>query len=467
MTLLSFAALAVFGLAVPLGASISTARTQQLWLARYVDTQMFAHLAEEAIATDNRRPLIEEVERYYELYAEHILVVDDAGVDIVNTGVDTDDPLVTAALVAARSNQHSRRPPPRLLTWDPDTMLIAWPIGSGLQVKGAVLMEASTVRAKQDIADRWAVIAVGAWTALALFTGLALILSRWVLRPLARLSGGVTMLTETLPKPRDDTQPASMAREYGGPPEVRELAQSFDAMVLAVSDSVDAQNQLVADTAHAIRNPLAALAIRLAALERVIPADAEQMFVRASYQVDRLSAVLDGLLRLAVAETPARFDSVQADSEWPSRCDAVRICADRIESWQLAFEQAGLALVAELPADVVEVQAPEDALEQVLDVALSNSCRYAGAGARTEVRVRVGRPWVTVSVIDNGVGVAEHELDKLTTRFYRASSATPGGSGLGLPIAAALVQRYQGEFTVATALPRGLDITVRLPMVTS
>lgn len=442
----------------------STTRTQQLWLGRYVDAEWFGELAEQAMATGDRQPLVAAMERHHDLYEDAVLVVDASGAEFANIGVDIDDPAVVDAVAAARSNRHSTRFPHRLGTWDPDSMMIARPIGSGMKVDGAVLIETSTVRAQRDIADRWALIAVGIWTALALFTGLALALSRWVLRPLARLSQSVATLTDTLPRPVADTPPTSIMRQYDGPPEVRALARSFDAMALAVADAVEAQRQLVADTAHAIRNPLAALAIRLESLKPVIPDQAAHAFQRAGSQVDRLAAVLDGLLRLAVAETPVGFHPTQPDSDWPSCCDAVRVVADRVEAWGVAFERAGMDVAAAVPDGEVEVAAPEDALMQILDVLLSNSCRYAGAGARTEVRVRGGKRWVTVSVVDDGVGVAEPELDKLTTRFFRGSSAIPGGSGLGLPIAAALAQRYRGELTVGPAVPQGLRITVQLPV---
>ncbi|MEU4344902.1 HAMP domain-containing sensor histidine kinase [Nocardia sp. NPDC023852] len=441
----------------------STTRTQQLWLGRYVDAEWFGELAEQAMATGDRQPLVAAMERYHDLYEDAVLVVDAGGAEFANIGVDTGDPAVADAVAAARSNRHSTGFPHRLRTWDPDSLMIARPIGSGMQVEGAVLIETSTVQAKRDITDRWALMTLGMWTALALFAGLALALSRWVLRPLERLSQSVATLTDTLPNPVSGPPPTSIMRQYDGPPEVRELARSFDAMAMAVADAVEAQRQLVADTAHAIRNPLAALAIRLESLKPVIPDQSAHTFRRASSQVDRLAAVLDGLLRLAVAETPEGFRPVPHDSDWPSCCDAVRVVADRVEAWGVAFERAGMDVAAVVPDGEVEVAAPEDALMQILDVLLSNSCRYAGAGARTEVRVHGGTRWVTVSVIDDGVGVAEPELDKLTTRFYRGSSATPGGSGLGLPIAAALAQRHQGELTVGLTVPQGLHITVRLP----
>lgn len=466
VALLLFAALAVNALAVPLAASVSTSRTQQLWLSRYVYAGWFAELAKDAFATGNRKTLVEEMERYRTLYGESVLVVDAGGAEYANSGIDTRDATVLDTLTAARSNRQVAQPPHRLRTWDPDTMMVGAPVGSGIHVDGAVVIEASTVRAKAEIADYWALIAVGASTALAVFTGLALALSRWVLRPLAQLSRSLATLTETLPKPvPSDDPPSAITRHYGGPPEVRELAQSFDAMATAVSDSVQSQRQLVADTAHAIRNPLAALAIRLQALERVIPEQAQTSFRRASSQVDRLTAILDGLLKLAVAETPVGFDPAQSDSYWPDRCNVVPVVADRVDEWQVAFEQARMTLSTGPSEPVVEAAVPADAFEQILDIALSNSCRYAGAGANTEVRIQGGRKWVTVSVIDNGVGVSADELDKLTTRFYRGVTAAAGGSGLGLPIALALAQRFQGEILIGSTDPHGLHVAVRLPVV--
>ncbi|MFJ1456006.1 sensor histidine kinase [Nocardia sp. N2S4-5] len=461
--LLCFATFAVTGFAAPLAATSSTARTQQLWFDRYVDAEWFADLAVHAMATGDRSILDTEMRRYRDLYSDRVLVVDARGGEFANTGVDTADARTVALLAAVRSNRHAVAPPHRLRPWDSDTMQITHPIGAGMQVGGAVLIEASTVRAKHDILDRWVLISLGTWTALLLCTGLALVVTRWVLRPLARLSRSVTTLAQTLPRPTAPPEPTAITRHYGGPPEVRDLAGSFEAMAQAVGEAVDAQRQLVADTAHAIRNPLAALTIRLDQLGRSIPDQAAQSFRRAVAQVERLKAVLDGLLRLAVAETPAGFGAEHTDSDFPSRCDAVRIIDDRVDSWQPACHEAGQAVALVLPSREVEVAVPEDALVQILDVLLSNSCRYAGAGARVEVSLRETGDGVVVSVTDDGVGVAPDELDKLTTRFYRGAAAAAGGTGLGLPIAAALAQRHRGTLTVSAVRPHGLRASVRLP----
>lgn len=457
-----FAAIAVLAFAVPLSLTIATSRTQQLVLARSGDADRFATLADDAVTAGDSRALADEVLRYHELYGENVLVVDARGAPTVNAGADMDDPGIVAAVAAARRNQRPHAVD-KLTPWGAPSMLVARPVGTGVQVNGAVVIEASTARARGDIARDWAVIVLGGVVAMALFVLLAVTIGRWVLRPLAALSHGVAELTATLPKPRADTvAPVSIAGRYGGPPEMRALAESFDAMALAVADSADAQRQLVADTAHAMRNPLAALSIRLDSLEPAIPASAASIFHNAGAEVERLTALLDGLLSLAVAETPAAFD-VARTAEGDDQCDAVQVIADRFDAWCSAFEAAGQQLRVAAVVGHADVAVPADVLAQMLDVPLSNATRYAGAGAHIDLVVATEPGWVTVTVRDDGSGVPPAELDKLTTRFFRGSAARAGGSGLGLPIAAALAQARGGVLTVAAVRPHGLAVSVRLP----
>ncbi|MEU7142958.1 HAMP domain-containing sensor histidine kinase [Nocardia sp. NPDC046473] len=457
-----FAAIAVLAFAVPLSLTVATSRTQQLVLARSGDADRFANLAAAASTAGDSRALSDEVGRYHELYGENVLVVDAKGATTANGGANMDDPGIGAAVAAARRNQRPHAAD-QLTPWGARTMLIARPVGTGVQVNGAVVIEASTARARADIARTWALIVLGGAVAMALFTLLALTLSRWVLRPLAALSHAVADLTATLPKPRvAAAHPVSIARHHGGPPEMRAVAESFDAMALAVADSVDAQRQLVADTAHAMRNPLAALTIRLDSLEHAVPGNAANTFRSASTEVERLTALLDGLLALASAETPAAFDLTELD-EVDNHCDAVQVVADRFDAWHSAYEAAGQELRIGTSAEHADVAVSADVLAQILDVPLSNSCRYAGSGTRTMVSVRTEPGWVTLTVHDDGTGVPADEIDRLTTRFFRGSTAISGGSGLGLPIAAALAQARGGTLTVASMNPHGLAVHIKLP----
>ncbi|WP_280381745.1 sensor histidine kinase, partial [Nocardia wallacei] len=387
------------------------------------------------------------------------LAADPRGATPPTAGVHATSPAVVAALAAARRNQ---RPAPvgQLMPWSPATVLIARPVGTGVQVNGAVLIQAGTDRARADILRTWGIAAAGALAAMAVFTALALVLTRWVLRPLADLSAAVAHLTATLPKPRTDTRATTMTRRHGGPPEIRAVAESFDAMALAVVDSTEAQHQLVADTAHAMRNPLAALTIRLDSLEPAIPEHAAATFRGATAELERLTGLLDGLLTLAVAEGT---DFEPGATPAPAACDAVQVAQDRADAWHSAFEHAGLTLTTETGAERLDAAIDADVLAQILDVALSNSCRYAGTGAHTRLRTDSTADTITLTVTDDGVGVPDTELDRLTTRFFRGSTAAASGSGLGLPIAAALLNARDGSLTIESAHPHGLTVTINLP----
>ncbi|MVU82492.1 HAMP domain-containing protein [Nocardia sp. ET3-3] len=517
-----FATAAVLAFAIPLCLTAATSRTQQLVGDRTGDADRFAALTVTADRLGDTRALTMEVQRYHDLYDEPVLIVDARGLPIVNAGLDIHDPHVSAALAAARRNQRPATVT-RLLPWSPPRVVIARPVGSDTHVEGAVLITASTTTARTDITRVWAIVAVGAIAAMAVFTALALMLSRWVLRPLARLSGAVTELTATLPKPRT---PATVSRRHGGPPELRALAGSVDSMAAAVAEASLAQRRLVDDTAHAMRNPLAALTIRLDSLEPAIPAHATATFEGASSEVERLTGLLDGLLSLAVAEH-RDFDPATAPT--PESCDAAAVVEDRIDAWRTAFEDAGMTLTVTTPTGLsaagatappadpaiegggAGVSAPEpheiptksvtahrtaepvaaslaptvaepiertaipetdraqaavsaDVLAQILDVPLSNACRYAGRGTTTRVSVDTGHGLVRITVADDGPGVPTAELDRLTTRFFRGANAAAGpGSGLGLPIAAALATSRHGSLSVRAVDPHGLAVRIDLP----
>ncbi|MCX4092872.1 sensor histidine kinase [Nocardia sp. alder85J] len=454
-----FATIAVLAFAVPLCLIAATSRTQQLVLGRSGDADWFATLAGAATTTGDNRALAMEIDRYHQLYGEDVLVVDARGAPIADAGVDPDADAVQAVLAAVRRNQPPA-PVAQLMPWSPATVVIARPMGSGVQVDGAVVIEASTADARGDIVRTWGIVTAGALAAMVLFTTLALGLSRWVLRPLAELSTAVAALTATLPSPRGSARTA-ITRRHGGPAEIRAVAVAFDAMAVAVADATAAQRQLVADTAHAMRNPLAALIIRLDSLEPAVPAGSAATFRGATAEAERLTGLLDGLLTLAVAEGDTDFDP--AAPVTASACDAAAVAADRIDAWHTAFEHAGLTLTAEIGATPMETAVPADILAQILDVALSNACRYAGAGAAAVLRVRRDGDRVALAVTDTGAGVPAGELHRLTTRFYRGSAAGTGGSGLGLPIAAALVNARRGTLRVEHVVPHGLSMVVEFP----
>ncbi|ELB89531.1 sensory receptor [Rhodococcus wratislaviensis IFP 2016] len=429
--LLVFAAVAVVAFAVPLALATSAGRTQALRLSREADATHFASLAGQTQAPGSTTLLREEVARYHELYGEGVLIVDARGNLRAGAGLSPDDSDVAAAVTAGLRNQ-KQGISGSLTPWSADRVLSAVPVGTGAQVDGAVVLDVSTRAARESIRTSWLVIVAGALVALAAVTAVAIALSRWTVRPLGALTARVGALTDAVPSPRPRVRRSTgrPTGRYSGPPEVQELAKAFDTMSGAVQASGQAQRQLIADTAHQLRNPLAALHIRLDSLGPHVSQSGAETYRRTGMEVDRLGGILDGLLALAVAESPAE----SADDETAhGGCDVGAVLADRADAWTEALGESAMDLVLREPAEPLVADFRSSHLAQVLDVLLSNAHKYAGRGST--VRIDTGRSaaGIEIRVSDDGVGVGEDEIGKLSSRFFRGSGRGSRAPGSGCP----------------------------------
>lgn len=474
-------ALAVTGFGFPLAVSLADARTQQFVLSRDSDLQRFVGLSSGYVTTGNPGSLFDEMRIYHELYGDKLSVVSTKGMPSHGEGISPDAPVVSDSVFRALRNQSAANIG-ALAPWAPDEVVFAKPVGTDGQVDGAVLIVSSTQAAKADIGQQWLYIFLGMIAALIAFGILAVSVSRWVLRPLELLSRRLRRLTESLPFASSTREPhptptSEPVRQ--GPPELRALSQSFEQMAAAVERSSLSQRRLVADAAHQLRNPLAALQLRLDFLEPHVSPAGHNNYEQAAAESLRFTAVLDSLLSLAAAEAPP-----EGGEKREARCIASEVAADRTEFWQRAAARRGVQLMFEGgPAGAnAAPNAPgaaaaitEGALDQVLDVLIDNACKYAGAGAHVRVSC-VSRPAfngddgsVAVTVADNGSGVTDDQRARLTERFYRgASTADRSGSGqpgtgLGLAIADALLASFDSSLEFSATPGGGLTAVVRLP----
>lgn len=127
--------------------------------------------------------------------------------------------------------------------------------------------------------------------------------------------------------------------------------------------------------------------------------------------------------------------------------------------------------VTESPEDI-EVTADEAKLEQVFTNIVANAIKFTPEGGRVGISSAVssskeGGKAALVKIADNGLGIPEHDLPHILTRFYRASNATSAavpGSGLGLAIAHDIVSRHMGRMVFDSTLGSGTTVSVELPV---
>ncbi|MEU6179771.1 sensor histidine kinase [Streptomyces coeruleorubidus] len=449
---LAFAVLAVAGFAVPLLAATAAQRTQQLVAARTADLDRFAGLAEQAAESDDTGALTADVRRYTELYGEAVVVVDARRAPVVQTGgLRAADPAVARLVDAALRNQPVP-PGGTLRPWSRTDRLLARPVGTGTRVSGAVVLRVSVRAAADDIALRWALVLAGAGLFAVACGLLARRATLWVVRPLHRLDRAVGTLAAGLPPEH---------ARAGGPPELRQLATGFNRMADAITTALEQQRRLVADTSHQLRNPLAALRLRIDSLQPHLRTSATRTYTGVTAELERMEHLLDDLLTLANAEHRAGELAVTDARE--SCCDATAVAAAQTRLWQPVAEQAAVRLDF-APGPAVPMACPEGELAQVAGILFDNAIKYAGSGARVEARCFTEGADAVFEVQDDGPGLDTGELPRAGTRFWRSERHREvRGSGLGLAIAERLVAGHAGHVEFTAAEPHGLRVRVVLP----
>lgn len=441
---LSTVALTVLLLAliVPLVSTYASERTQDLFVTRQADLNRFTVVAANAIETGAVSSLRSELDRYEEVYGARLVVVDADRRTVAASDGELDPTAVPRQVSRALAGNAAEEPQP-FWPWSDDTYVVAAPIGRDAQVLGAVVMEMPTDAVRSDVATRALLLLTAGFAVLAVAAvGVAVPLVRWILRPVDDLDGATRRMTH------GDLSTRVAADD--GPPELRRLASSFNAMADHVEVSQRQQRDLVADASHQLANPLTALRLRVETLAADADGDGAAQLDLVLRETDRLTRIVDSLLDLG---------QVEADTVAPVTLDVAEATRARCEVWEPAVG----ALRVDVPSSgEVWAVATGDLVDVVLDAVLDNATKYA-AGSPVEVTVATDAATVLLVVRDRGPGVSGSDLEKVGARFFRgARHQNVHGTGLGLAIVRAHVVRAGGAFAVRRPPGGGFEVRVAL-----
>ncbi|MEV4257886.1 HAMP domain-containing sensor histidine kinase [Spirillospora sp. NPDC049652] len=442
--------LVIAGLAVPLGGAYATHRTGRLLLDRRADATRFAELADLAARTGDRGSLQPEIARYASLYGASVWIQDRDGKVVARAGsADAADAEATGLALSGRTTDAL----PALTPFGPRHVLIAEPSGRDAQISGAVLLLAPTSHARADIAGVWGALLLAGLAVLACSVLVARGLARWILNPVTELDRATRRIAEG--------ELGTRTTANLGPPELRRLEQRFNAMVEAVDAAMRRQREFASNASHELRNPLAALMFRLENLRPYLDPAGEREFEETGDELNRLARTVTDLLELAHAEAgTAPGAEVRAGALVARELDVVAELAPRLESWREVFDALEIAFSVRLPERLC-VWAVPDALPRIADIALDNAHKFVPAGGT--VTVTLDTDDLVLRIADDGPGLSEQERAKALERLWRAPAhADLPGSGLGLPIAAALAEACRGRLDLVANRPRGLAVEVRL-----
>lgn len=224
------------------------------------------------------------------------------------------------------------------------------------------------------------------------------------------------------------------------PAEVMPLVQSINELLGRLDSAMTLQSRFVADAAHQLKTPIAALKTELQlALREDDPDRARQSLRSAQAALERLSRLVSQLLSLARNE-PEAAGALQLA---PLDLDALALQVAK--DWVPAALERGIDLGFEGSGRPVTVQGHAGRLRELLDNLLDNAVRYTREGGRVTVRVSAAR---LLEVNDDGPAIPESERRRVFERFHRLLGSADGGSGLGLAIAQEIARIHGAEIAL-------------------
>ncbi len=305
------------------------------------------------------------------------------------------------------------------------------------------------------------------WFGLGLLAVGATLTALLIFRPAHKRLRALEQAARALGEGRADVR----ATETGGD-EVSSLARTFnrmaadlDSRAAALTEADRTRRQLLADVSHELMTPLSAIR---GYVETLGMADLNlDAATRGRYlniveeETHKLEAIIGDLLDLA---------RLEGDGEtWRVEPVAVADLFARVADRHLpAMRDRGIQLERDIANGTPPLRGDAARLEQALQNLAANAIRHTPAGGRVLLRAEPAAGGVRVVVRDTGSGIPPEHLPRVFDRFYkvdaaRAGTAVPSGSGLGLSIVRAIVERHGGTVTASNGPEGGAVFELVLP----
>jgi len=242
------------------------------------------------------------------------------------------------------------------------------------------------------------------------------------------------------------------------PDEIQPLVSALNELLERLGEALDGQRKFIADAAHELRTPLAAVQLQAQLLQRVQnKEDRIQALAQIRAGTDRASHLVHQLLTLARMEP----------EDWQRPFAPVDLSA-LMKS--VVGEQAAAALSREIDLGVgrdepLVISGDAESLRVMLGNLVDNAVRYTPPGGRVDVSLKKATGFARFEVMDTGKGIPAAERSQVFARFYRRPGTQELGSGLGLAIVQEVVVRHGGKILLAEGDNGiGLKVVVDLPI---
>ena len=251
----------------------------------------------------------------------------------------------------------------------------------------------------------------------------------------------------------------SPIRETNTPYEVRPLVRAMNDLLSRLSAALAAQQRFIADAAHQLRTPVAALKTQAElAVRQVRGGEAQATLQQLHTAADHAARLVNQLLTLARAE-PGSHRSVMRE-----RVNLAALARETTGEWVPRSLNRRIDLGFDDTSTDATISADPFLVRELLNNLIDNAINYTPAGGHITVRVTTDDDKLSLEVEDNGCGIHEDERERVFERFYRSAGGSPEGCGLGLAIVREIAQGHGATATILSgANHRGTRVVIEFP----
>lgn len=262
--------------------------------------------------------------------------------------------------------------------------------------------------------------------------------------------------TEIESRSHVDLSPIS---ESNTPYEVRPLVRAMNDLLSRLSAALAAQQRFIADAAHQLRTPVAALKTQTElAVRQVGNGEARATLQQLHTAADHAARLVSQLLTLARAE-PGSHRSVMRE-----RLNLAALARETAGDWVPRALNRSIDLGFDDTSSDTEISADPFLVRELLNNLIDNALNYTPSGGHITVRVLQNERRPTLEVEDDGCGIPDDEREKVFERFYRSAGGNPEGCGLGLAIVREIAQGHGASATIHNGADgRGTRIVIAFP----
>ncbi len=221
------------------------------------------------------------------------------------------------------------------------------------------------------------------------------------------------------------------------------------------------RKEFVANVSHELKTPITTIKSYTETLmDSGVDKEMEKMFLAViDNECDRMARLVKDLLQLSNLD--------YKKTTWKKQEVSVKkLLNDILLKLEFDFKEKNHNIIVDIEEDLPNIVIDKDGIEQVILNIISNAIKYTENGGEIQVSSICLNEFISIKVMDNGIGIPEEDQQRIFERFYRVEkgrSRELGGTGLGLSIAKQIIEAHNGEILLDSRFGHGTTVEIKIP----